>query len=69
MIDQQTKNPQLAKAATGIDGLDAITEGGLPAGRPTARDDRELVPISRIALRGRKKARHLSYDREPRNPI
>ncbi len=26
---------QLSKAATGIDGLDAITEGGLPAGRPT----------------------------------
>src|SRR3954449_11207423 len=25
----------LPKAATGIDGLDAITEGGLPAGRPT----------------------------------
>src|SRR4030088_835113 len=28
-------HPQLLKAATGIDGLDAITEGGLPAGRPT----------------------------------
>src|SRR3954464_9356944 len=28
-------NPQLRKAATGIDGLDAITEGGLPEGRPT----------------------------------
>lgn len=28
-------HPQLSKAATGIDGLDAITEGGLPAGRPT----------------------------------
>src|SRR5882757_623015 len=28
-------HPQLFKAATGIDGLDAITEGGLPAGRPT----------------------------------
>lgn len=31
----QLANPQLPKAATGIDGLDAITEGGLPAGRPT----------------------------------
>jgi len=27
--------PQLPKAATGIDGLDEITEGGLPLGRPT----------------------------------
>ena len=27
--------PALAKAQTGIDGLDAITFGGLPAGRPT----------------------------------
>ena len=27
--------PQLDKAATGIDGLDEITLGGLPAGRPT----------------------------------
>src|SRR5881227_4052365 len=35
MIEQHAKNPQLPKAATGIDGLDAITEGGLPAGRPT----------------------------------
>src|SRR3954463_3003054 len=34
MIDSN-KRPQLPKAATGIDGLDAITEGGLPAGRPT----------------------------------
>lgn len=32
---QMTAYPQLLKAATGIDGLDAITEGGLPAGRPT----------------------------------
>lgn len=28
-------HPTLPKAATGIDGLDAITFGGLPAGRPT----------------------------------
>ena len=35
MNDQQSRNPQLPKAATGIDGLDAITEGGLPAGRPS----------------------------------
>jgi len=27
--------PKLAKAPTGIDGLDEITEGGLPLGRPT----------------------------------
>jgi circadian clock protein KaiC len=27
--------PNLAKAATGIEGLDEITGGGLPAGRPT----------------------------------
>src|SRR3954451_21403586 len=27
--------PQLAKARTGIGGLDEITGGGLPAGRPT----------------------------------
>jgi circadian clock protein KaiC len=32
---RMTQRPQLLKAATGIDGLDAITEGGLPAGRPT----------------------------------
>src|ERR1043165_6924411 len=32
---RMTAHPQLFKAATGIDGLDAITEGGLPAGRPT----------------------------------
>src|SRR5215212_347995 len=30
-----TKRPQLAKAPTGITGLDEITQGGLPAGRPT----------------------------------
>ena len=35
MTDTQSEHPQLLKAATGIDGLDAITEGGLPAGRPT----------------------------------
>ena len=29
------EHAQLSKSATGIDGLDAITEGGLPAGRPT----------------------------------
>src|SRR3954453_22700335 len=30
-----TKRAQLAKAPTGITGLDEITQGGLPAGRPT----------------------------------
>ena len=35
MNDTPFKYGQLRKAATGIDGLDAITEGGLPAGRPT----------------------------------
>jgi circadian clock protein KaiC len=35
MNNPEFKHPQLLKAATGIDGLDAITEGGLPAGRPT----------------------------------
>ena len=34
-LQPQFKHAQLLKAATGIDGLDAITEGGLPAGRPT----------------------------------
>jgi circadian clock protein KaiC len=29
------KHPQLAKSLTGIEGLDEITEGGLPLGRPT----------------------------------
>ena len=29
------EHAQLSKSATGIDGLDAITEGGLPTGRPT----------------------------------
>ncbi len=29
------KRPQLPKVLTGIDGLDAITNGGLPKGRPT----------------------------------
>jgi predicted ATP-dependent serine protease len=33
--DSQLGHPQLRQAATGIDGLDAIMEGGLPAGRPT----------------------------------
>jgi circadian clock protein KaiC len=35
MNDPQLSHPQLRKAGTGIDGLDAIMEGGLPAGRPT----------------------------------
>ena len=35
MNDPQFRRAQLRKAATGIDGLDAIMEGGLPAGRPT----------------------------------
>ncbi len=35
MNDPQFRGVQLRKAATGIDGLDAIMEGGLPAGRPT----------------------------------
>ena len=35
MNDSQFRRAQLRKAATGIDGLDAIMEGGLPAGRPT----------------------------------
>jgi len=30
-----TALPQLPKAPTGIEGLDEITEGGLPLGRPT----------------------------------
>ena len=34
-MNDTDKRPQLLKAATGIDGLDAITEGGLPAGLPT----------------------------------
>lgn len=33
--DHARDRPGLAKAATGIQGLDAITNGGLPAGRPT----------------------------------
>jgi circadian clock protein KaiC len=35
MTEHNKAHAQLRKAATGIDGLDAITEGGLPAGRPT----------------------------------
>jgi len=35
MDDAKFEHAQLLKAGTGIDGLDAITEGGLPAGRPT----------------------------------
>ena len=30
-----SSNPQLAKAATGIEGLDDILLGGIPQGRPT----------------------------------
>src|SRR4029077_19452292 len=30
-----TRGPELRKAATGIRGLDEITRGGLPKGRPT----------------------------------
>ena len=35
MIDQTLPPVALKKAATGIPGLDEITHGGLPAGRPT----------------------------------
>ena len=35
MNDPQLRRAQLRKAPTGIDGLDAIMEGGFPAGRPT----------------------------------
>ena len=35
MDDPQFRRAPLRKAGTGIDGLDAIMEGGLPAGRPT----------------------------------
>lgn len=35
MTDAQGNRPELRKAPTGIPGLDEITEGGLPAGRPT----------------------------------
>jgi circadian clock protein KaiC len=31
----QTAAPHLAKSPTGIDGLDDLTFGGLPSGRPT----------------------------------
>ncbi|MHC5748916.1 MAG: ATPase domain-containing protein, partial [Nostoc sp.] len=31
----ESRNTQLAKCPTGIKGLDEITEGGLPQGRPT----------------------------------
>ena len=34
-MDTTEKIPSLPKARTGIDGLDEITAGGLPAGRPT----------------------------------
>src|SRR5271169_3704227 len=32
---EQKSRPQLPKAPTGIQGLDEITSGGLPKGRPT----------------------------------
>lgn len=35
MAQAQSKLTSLAKSKTGIDGLDEITEGGLPTGRPT----------------------------------
>lgn len=35
LTDATTNRPQLHKARTGIPGLDEITNGGLPAGRPT----------------------------------
>jgi KaiC len=35
VVLRMTAHPKMFKAATGIDGLDAIAEGGLPAGRPT----------------------------------
>lgn len=35
MSSENAPNPTLPKAATGIDGLDEITGGGLPRGRPT----------------------------------
>ncbi|MGH8606932.1 MAG: ATPase domain-containing protein, partial [Gammaproteobacteria bacterium] len=34
-INHNSKSPSLPKAATGIQGLDEITGGGLPRGRPT----------------------------------
>ena len=34
-IDHKSKSPSLPKAPTGIQGLDEITGGGLPRGRPT----------------------------------
>jgi len=34
-INHNSKKPSLPKAATGIQGLDEITGGGLPRGRPT----------------------------------
>ena len=35
VLEQQTRGHELAKALTGIRGLDEITRGGLPRGRPT----------------------------------
>ena len=35
MTDATLTRPELRKAPTGIPGLDEITNGGLPAGRPT----------------------------------
>ena len=34
-LSRQASTPSLAKVATGIDGFDEITGGGLPQGRPT----------------------------------
>ena len=35
MLSRFLPRQDIAKAATGISGLDAVTGGGLPAGRPT----------------------------------
>ena len=34
-LSPQTSSPGLPKAPTGVRGFDAITDGGLPRGRPT----------------------------------
>ena len=44
------EHAQLSKSATGIDGLDAITEGGLPAGRPTLLRRRDSLSPKRRAM-------------------
>ena len=33
-VSQSSKNPEFPKAPTGIDGLDEVTGGGFPRGRP-----------------------------------